>query len=235
MLLTGRGWLPIEAIRIGDVVWSRSEHDETGTGAWKEVEDVSVRPAPVKNLHVGGRLIRVTAEHPFWVRGAGWLPAGALAAGDMLAGKDGEWTPVEAVTDAGEITTVHNLRVAEYHTYFVGGEDWSFSVWSHNADCATQRHHSDPLFMGGDPNQELTLLRRGDHLQLHRDLNGFLRGIEDAMGNHMRPQRGNSGYNIRETFTPQQRLDALAQFYRMYQRTYPDAARDFFRQHPGLR
>jgi hypothetical protein len=42
---------------------------------------------------------------------------------------------VEAVTDAGEITTVYNVRVEEYHTYFVGGEDWSFSVWSHNASC----------------------------------------------------------------------------------------------------
>jgi hypothetical protein len=26
------------------------------------------------------------------------------------------------------------VRVADFHTYFVGGRDWSFSVWAHNAN-----------------------------------------------------------------------------------------------------
>jgi hypothetical protein len=39
---------------------------------------------------------------------------------------------VEAVTDSGEVTTVYNVRIAEYHTYFVGSRDWAFSVWAHN-------------------------------------------------------------------------------------------------------
>src|SRR5262249_13429214 len=41
-------------------------------------------------------------------------------------------------TDSGEVTTVYNFRVEEYHTYFVGDEDWGFSVWTHNADCTGQ-------------------------------------------------------------------------------------------------
>ena len=28
---------------------------------------------------------------------------------------------------------VYNLRIADYHTYFVGSRDWGFSVWAHNA------------------------------------------------------------------------------------------------------
>jgi hypothetical protein len=28
---------------------------------------------------------------------------------------------------------VYNLEVEEYHTYFVGSEEWGFSVWAHNA------------------------------------------------------------------------------------------------------
>ena len=40
------------------------------------------------------------------------------------------------VTDSGEVTTVYNLRVAEYHTYFVGTSEWGFSVWAHNASRA---------------------------------------------------------------------------------------------------
>jgi hypothetical protein len=29
---------------------------------------------------------------------------------------------------------VYNLRVAQDHTYFVGHDDWGFSVWVHNAN-----------------------------------------------------------------------------------------------------
>jgi hypothetical protein len=31
------------------------------------------------------------------------------------------------------VTTVYNLRVADFHTYFVGGGLWGFDVWVHNA------------------------------------------------------------------------------------------------------
>jgi hypothetical protein len=30
---------------------------------------------------------------------------------------------------------VYNLRVADWHTYFVGCDEWGFSVWAHNADA----------------------------------------------------------------------------------------------------
>jgi hypothetical protein len=36
------------------------------------------------------------------------------------------------VYDTGEIKTVYNLRVADFATYFVGGDDWGFSGWAHN-------------------------------------------------------------------------------------------------------
>jgi hypothetical protein len=34
---------------------------------------------------------------------------------------------------------VYNMRVAEYHTYFVGCEAWGFSVWAHNSDLRVHR------------------------------------------------------------------------------------------------
>jgi hypothetical protein len=43
---------------------------------------------------------------------------------------------VESVRDAGEVCTVYNIRVADCHTYFVGCDEWGFSVWAHNAQCA---------------------------------------------------------------------------------------------------
>jgi RHS repeat-associated protein len=98
----------------------------------------------------------------------------------------------------------------------------------------THGHHSDPKFMGGNPKQPLTRMPPADHRDLHRHLNDFLRQKTDDAGNHMRPQRGNSGADIQNNFTPKQRQEAMAEFYKKYRDKYPDAARDFFNQHPHL-
>ncbi len=97
-----------------------------------------------------------------------------------------------------------------------------------------QRHHSDPMFMGGPRIQPRTDMSTFDHQQLHRDLNNFLRRQENEFGQHMRPQRGNSGRDVQENFTRNQRLDALRRFYNEFGIRHPEAARDFFFQHPNL-
>jgi Pretoxin HINT domain len=132
-LLTLHGPKRIDEFKVGDKLLSRSEYDAGGAVEEREVLEVFVRTAPVWNLHVGGKLIRTTAEHPFYVRDRGWVATSALRIGDWLSSHDGQWVPVEGMADSGEITTVHNLNVAEYHTYFVGGKGWEFDVWAHNA------------------------------------------------------------------------------------------------------
>ena len=42
---------------------------------------------------------------------------------------------ISRVEDTGEWATVYNMRVADWHTYFVGAAEWGFSVWAHNAEC----------------------------------------------------------------------------------------------------
>jgi hypothetical protein len=71
--------------------------------------------------------------HPFYVRGKGWTPAKALRPGDLLPSHDGQWVPVEEVEATGEAETVYNLRIADFHTYFVGSLAWGFSIWTHNS------------------------------------------------------------------------------------------------------
>ena len=39
---------------------------------------------------------------------------------------------VAEVFDTGTYEPVYNLRVAEYHTYFVGKEAWGWALWAHN-------------------------------------------------------------------------------------------------------
>ena len=132
-ILTKRGWVAIETLHVGDEVWSKPEDEPNAPGAWKRVEELFVRTAVLLRVHVGGEEILTTAEHPFYIRDKGWVPAGFVEAGQQVVGKDGEWTAVEAVEETRKVATVYNCRVQDYHTYFVGSEEWGFSVWRHNA------------------------------------------------------------------------------------------------------
>jgi RHS repeat-associated protein len=96
-------------------------------------------------------------------------------------------------------------------------------------------HHSDPKMYGGDPNQPLTTLPEDVHQNLHTDMADFMEQYVNSKGQSMRPGRGNSGDQIQAGFTRDELLWALRDFYKEYGDIYPEAACDFFRQHPGLR
>jgi len=95
-----------------------------------------IRSGYLMTLHVNGRVIGTTSEHPFWVEGKGWRLAGELRAGDLLQMHDGNWLAVEGVEETGRVETVYNVEVEDFHTYFVGSNEWGFSVWAHNRDYA---------------------------------------------------------------------------------------------------
>ena len=90
----------------------------------------------------------------------------------------------------GSVETVYNWRIEKWHTYFVSSSANCSGIWAHNT--AYEEHHSDPMFMGGDPDQLTTRMTARQHRDLHRTLNRFLRTQTDELGNHMRPQRGNT-------------------------------------------
>jgi hypothetical protein len=131
-LLVPGGSKPIERFQAGDLVLSRSEFDPAGPVEPKVVEEVFRRFAPVLHLHVGGQVIRTTGQHPFYAYDKGWVPADKLSAGDRILTAAGDWVAVEEAFDTGEWEAVFNLRVADYHTYFVGDDGWGFAVWAHN-------------------------------------------------------------------------------------------------------
>jgi RHS repeat-associated protein len=126
---------PIEEFRVGDVVLSRDEYNVEGEVAPRVVEEVFRRLGKVIRLRLGGQEIGTSAEHPFWVVGRGWTPAGEVRVGNRVTGFDNQETVVDGVVDADEYAVLYNLRVAEYHTYFVGTPLWGFSAWAHNAKC----------------------------------------------------------------------------------------------------
>ena len=125
---------PIDEIEVGDFVLARSEFDPDGPLELKRVEEKFVRTAVVMELVVHGQSIKTTAEHPFFVPAQGkFVAAGELRVGEQLVGHDGKLVQIESIGSTGEVTTVYNLRVADFHTYFVGGGLWGFDVWVHNA------------------------------------------------------------------------------------------------------
>jgi intein/homing endonuclease len=129
---------------VGDLLLSRPDDNPMGDVEAKCVEEVFVRSALIWHVHVGGHVIRSTAEHPFYVEGAGWVACQDLKIGDRLLSADGTTVTVEDLFDTGEYETVYNLRIQDYHTYFVGREEWGFSVWAHNA-CYQQVGVSNDL------------------------------------------------------------------------------------------
>lgn len=76
-----------------------------------------------------------TANHPIWVEGKGWTPAGELTAGDQLVGSTGGILVVQAMHDRGWFSnhTVYNLSVASTHTYYIASDDGTVGSLVHNA------------------------------------------------------------------------------------------------------
>jgi hypothetical protein len=130
--LVGGGSKPIAEFRPGDRVLTRSEFDPDGPPAEGVVVELHTFSSPVLNVHVEGRVIETTPEHPFWVRGTGWRCAVELRAGDEFSTSDGRWLVCQGVADSGRVEAVYNVGVAGEHTYFVTGDGWDFDVWAHN-------------------------------------------------------------------------------------------------------
>jgi hypothetical protein len=129
---TPDGQKPIADIQAGELVLSRTDDDPHGPIEAKVVEEVFVRTGILWRLSVAGREIFCTAEHPFYVQDQGWTPASQLHSGQRLSTDCGEWVSVESIECTDVESEVYNFRVADYHTYFVGGTGWGFSVWAHN-------------------------------------------------------------------------------------------------------
>jgi Flp pilus assembly pilin Flp len=133
---TEHGDRAIESVRVGDRIWARDLH--TGAVALRPVVNTyRTSHVPVVDLELSFDLgqteqLFVTRNHLFWVEGAGWVRADALAAQPL-------WS-TEAQLSAhphelkAEPTTVYNLEVSDFHSYFVG--------------------HSHVLVHNGDPDSE---------------------------------------------------------------------------------
>jgi hypothetical protein len=113
---TDAGPKPIEGIRVGDLVLSQDP--TTGELAYKPVLKTTLRP-PARLLKVvlGDEALQCSGGHPFWIAGRGWVFARNLEEGVQLHAVSGT-AQVRSVHPTGT-EELHNLVVADFHTYFV--------------------------------------------------------------------------------------------------------------------
>ncbi len=78
----------------------------------------------VRDSNGSEQRLETTAEHPFWVSGAGWRRAGDLTPGDQLVGPNGEAAVLKetARQPKPEGVAVYNFEVEGLHTYFVAAQ-----------------------------------------------------------------------------------------------------------------
>jgi hypothetical protein len=113
---TEAGLLPIEEVEVGDRVLSQDP--QSGELAYKPVLKTTVRP-PARMVKVvfGDEALQCGGGHPFWIAGKGWIFARDLEEGAHLHAVEGA-AEVRSVHPTG-YEQLHNLVVADFHTYFV--------------------------------------------------------------------------------------------------------------------
>ena len=134
-LLTPSGYKPIQDFQLGDQILSADENDPECRVGVRYVEDVFQRIALIIRVHLGGKQIGLTGDHPIFVPGRGWVQAAELKAGDRVLSHDGQTIAVDRIEMDDQPQAVYNLSVTEFHTFFVGTAAWGFSVWVHNVSA----------------------------------------------------------------------------------------------------
>ncbi|MFV2018370.1 polymorphic toxin-type HINT domain-containing protein [Micromonospora sp. LOL_023] len=129
VVMAGGGSKPIEDLEVGEEVLATDP--ETGETAAKRVEAVITGDGDKELVDVsvatgGGdrSVITATDGHPFWVPELSeWVDAADLEVGQWLQTSAGTWVQITALERRTEATRVHNLTVADIHTYYVVAGD----------------------------------------------------------------------------------------------------------------
>ncbi len=126
-ITTKDGVKPVEDIQVGDLVLAK--YTDTGVQAFKPVEKLfSSQTEEIFTLKIGDTTIETTGNHPFWVKGEGWVPADELKPGDQLETETGNLLTVDAITVRYEVKQVYNFTVSDFHTYYIS----DLGILTHN-------------------------------------------------------------------------------------------------------
>jgi UDP-2,3-diacylglucosamine pyrophosphatase LpxH len=121
MVATINGLKAIENIKSGEKVLSFNFN--TMKTEYKPVVRTYLRKVKkLVHLSVEGEVIVTTEDHPFYVKGKGFINASLLNVGTELLNNDGRLLIIDAIYREAECkeTEVYNLQIDENHSYYVG-------------------------------------------------------------------------------------------------------------------
>ena len=140
LVVTEEGFRPIEEIKAGDVVLSWNEG--SGELGYNKVAQTFVRSTELiyQITYADGTFIETTWNHPFYIKGRGWVQAKDLRDGDLSLTSssirgDSRELKITSVVAREREERVYNFEVREDHTYFVTGMGvlvHNQSWWYHN-------------------------------------------------------------------------------------------------------
>ena len=87
--------------------------------------------------------LKVTSEHPFFVKGKGWTEVRKLAPGDQIISGRGGFLAIANMRSESQPTLVYNFEVAQNHNYFAGGE----GALAHNAGYGNWLGTKTPAYL----------------------------------------------------------------------------------------
>ena len=133
LVLTASGLIAIEQIKAGDLVYAADA--DTLEVSLKPVLETYIREtSELVHVTVNGEEIISTIDHPYYVKGKGFISADKLWIGAELLDRVGNPLCIEKIyreiLDNAD-KKVYNLNVDEKHTYFVGLNE----VLVHNSEC----------------------------------------------------------------------------------------------------
>jgi RHS repeat-associated protein len=132
------GEVAIETVEVGQLVYARDE--KTGVTALKPVTAVMVTPGkPLYEVTTESKngliqRLEVTDNHPFWVKGKGWVDSAQLQLGMKLPTLDEQEVTVISLKSLKKVEITYNFTVEDFHTYFAGEQ----KAFVHNCACAVK-------------------------------------------------------------------------------------------------
>ena len=149
LVKTADGYKAIARIRAGDRVFAKDE--ASGKTGYKPVTAQYGNPyqetvyIEVSDGIGNSQTLISNRIHPFYSDGK-WIKAEDLKAGSRLFAENGAEPTVQSVTVKQEPLQAYNLTVADWHTYFVkGNQAETEGVWVHN-DCSSRKTPSTPVY-----------------------------------------------------------------------------------------
>lgn len=117
-ILSGKGLKPIEQISVGDSVYAYNlEKDVIELN--KVVKSFERKTQEIYEITTDNQKIFVTAEHPFYIKGKGWVKVKNIQAGEVFKTKNSSIERVTSIKNEKHQEVVYNIEVEGNHNYFI--------------------------------------------------------------------------------------------------------------------